>query len=259
MEPLYFDQPANQKFGVYHPPRNSGGIEKAVLICSPLMQENIRAYRACQELATQLSYVGYHVLRFDYSGTGDSAGDITDQDLLAWREDINFASAELKEISGLDFISIIGIRMGATLAASCEIKQVDRLILWDPVVDGDDYLNNLKNIHRQILISREHFPFDRTDKTENGMRELVGFAMNDLLFSQIGSLKLSLSSTLTDTKTGIISSRQKRKGSLDDFVSLHDNVALYNINYSAEWNNILQIEKRLLSYEYIKKTIELLS
>lgn len=100
---------------------------------------------AMRRLASLLSQRGFHVLRFDYSCTGDSAGDSADAQLVDWRRDIATAVAELKDIAGVSQVSIIGLRLGASLAAiaTTEGLAIRDLILWEPVIKGESYVTGL--------------------------------------------------------------------------------------------------------------------
>lgn len=86
------------------------------------------------------------MLRFDYSGTGDSAGDPIGASVDGWKEDIGTAIQELKDSSGLKSVSLGGLRLGATLAAAVGMERddVDAVVLWDPVLDGKSHLESLE-------------------------------------------------------------------------------------------------------------------
>ncbi|HSI04572.1 MAG: alpha/beta fold hydrolase [Myxococcota bacterium] len=114
-------------------------------MCSPAPQEYMRTHWAMRRLASLLSQRGFHVLRFDYSCTGDSAGESRDAALADWRRDIGLATAELKDMSGVNHVSVVGLRLGATLAAqaTAEGVVVRDLVLWEPVVKGDEYVEGL--------------------------------------------------------------------------------------------------------------------
>ena len=75
------------------------------------------------------------MLRFDYHGTGDSAGSDTDPGrVAAWIDSIASAVTELKRRSGVSHIALFGVRLGATLAAQAATRLggVDSLVLWAP-------------------------------------------------------------------------------------------------------------------------------
>lgn len=120
--------------------------EECVLICNPFGQEAIRCHRLLKVLADRLARSGFHVMRFDYFGTGDSDGDDIDGDLASWIGDVCNADHELRERSGCPRSSWFGLRLGASVAAMASSKVSDalqRLVLWDPIVYGALYLDEL--------------------------------------------------------------------------------------------------------------------
>jgi pimeloyl-ACP methyl ester carboxylesterase len=143
MNPFFFGSSARQLFGAYEPPPDMG-FDAAVL-CNPFGYEYLIAHPALRFLSKQLASAGQHVLRFDYTGTGDSAGDFEAATHEQWVDDINVAISELKDIAQVQRILLIGLRFGATLAALAARNRsdVDRLVLWDPIWDGSDYLNTI--------------------------------------------------------------------------------------------------------------------
>lgn len=143
MNPLFFGASDRQLYGVYHPPQAAPQPE-AVLLCAPFGQEYMRSHRAYRQLALMLSKRGRHVLRFDYFGTGDSAGDGEDFRLPQAIDDIALAAEELRDMSDARSISLVGLRLGAALALAAAARvDAARVVLWDPVVRGRDYLAEL--------------------------------------------------------------------------------------------------------------------
>lgn len=131
----------------------------AVLLCNPFGEEAVRAHRAYRVLARRLDEAGYPAMRFDYAGTGDSSGDIGDRaggghGVADWLADIAAAADALRAESGQSRIVVVGLRLGATLAALAAQQGLLRpahLLLWDPVVDGAAYLRDLEAAHRDYL------------------------------------------------------------------------------------------------------------
>ena len=155
MKHHFFGNPQTQLFGVHHTPR---GIAKkpiqAVLICPPIGQEYIRTHWCLRLMANQLCRNGAHVLRMDYSGIGDSAGSLQDvHSLERWTDDVQMGIARLKELSGAGTVMLVGLRMGAMLAAQVarQSADVNSLVLWEPVQDGEEYLKELRAMHRRML------------------------------------------------------------------------------------------------------------
>ena len=145
MNPFYFGDSASPLFGVYTPARGTAS-KGSVVLCYPIGAEYMRAHRAYRQLTNLLSRAGFDVLRFDYSHTGDSAGDAIDSSLAGWIQDLGTAIEEMKEMTGHAEVSLAGLRMGAAIAATAAAARDDirHLVLWDPVVRGDAYAADLR-------------------------------------------------------------------------------------------------------------------
>jgi hypothetical protein len=157
---LYFGEKGRQLLGFHHAPVGKAQ-QTAVLCCHPAPQEYMRTYRAMRNMAESLSRSGLHVLRFDWSGTGDSAGDLRDTRLETWHQDLCIAAEELLDLSGAREIAIVGLRLGASVAAracsSAHPLVADPLVLWDPVIRGSHWLEATRKAHQRHL---DEFRFD---------------------------------------------------------------------------------------------------
>jgi pimeloyl-ACP methyl ester carboxylesterase len=102
----------------------------------------VRAHRALRQLAARLAKEGTAVLRFDYTGAGDSAGDNEAGDVETWLGDVGAAVDEARRGAGVSRVTLLGLRFGATLAALAAAARddVERLVLWEPVEQGASYL-----------------------------------------------------------------------------------------------------------------------
>jgi alpha/beta superfamily hydrolase len=146
MMPFYFGTSKRRLFGVYDPAQNTERAGRASLICPPWGNEYIHSHRTLRQLAVRLSQNGFHVLRFDYFGTGDSAGSTGDNDFIGAHNDVETAIGELKDITRIASLTLIGLRLGANLAvevSSVHASEVDNLIVWDPYTAED--FENLKS------------------------------------------------------------------------------------------------------------------
>jgi alpha-beta hydrolase superfamily lysophospholipase len=117
-----------------------------VVLCPPLGHEQIHSHRAFRHLAEALASAGFPVLRFDYHGTGDSAGNDEDPDRVAtWLQNIRDAVAWMRQQLGCKYVTLIGVRLGAALATlACTDGAVDQLVLWAPIVSGRRYVRELR-------------------------------------------------------------------------------------------------------------------
>jgi pimeloyl-ACP methyl ester carboxylesterase len=150
---FHFGPPGRRLFGVYHAPERTPAATRGVVICQPYGHEYLRTHRALRNLAVQLARGGHPVLRFDYHGCGDSEGDAADGTADRWTGDIALAADELRRTTRVSRLALVGVRLGAALAAAAASTRtdVDALVLWDPVIRGADYVEQLVDLHARWL------------------------------------------------------------------------------------------------------------
>lgn len=199
MTPHYFGADEEPLFGVYEPPRASVARDAAVLLCSPIGMEYQRTHYAIRLVASQLAKSGFHALRFDYHGIGDSSGQVGAGQFDRWLDDIELAARELIEISGARELIIVGLRMGAVLAmeavANRSIKP-KAIVLWEPVVSGSNYLSTLENLQSEML-SLRGAPVMKSD-------ELMGARFPQDLRDAIEQKALAKRTTMPDSDTAAL-------------------------------------------------------
>lgn len=139
MKPLYFGTSQRRLFAVYEPARDRGGPARTAVLCNPLGDEQVYAHRTLRQLSQRLSRAGFHVLRFDYCGTGDASGEAEKIDVPGWCADIETAIHEAMDITGTDRVTLAGLRLGANLAArvAATSPAIDKLVLWEPLLGED--------------------------------------------------------------------------------------------------------------------------
>ncbi len=153
IEPFLFGDDTSPLYGCLHRPAARSSRNCGVLLCQPIGPEYIRSHRAMRQLAGRLSRAGFAVMRFDFFGCGDSAGDDEQGDVTRWIRDVNAAVDELRTRTDPDEVVVIGLRLGGSLAAlaGAERKGIDKLVLWDPVVNGAEHLSELRRRHQKQL------------------------------------------------------------------------------------------------------------
>lgn len=144
---IWFGPQSRSLSGVLHRPGLTGG--KGLVICPPIGYELWSSYATLRSLARDACDAGITVLRFDYDGTGDSVGDHLDANRVqAWLQSIDEACRHLVESCGVRKLSLLGLRLGASLAATYATQAqrawLDELILWDPVVNGRRFVRGLQ-------------------------------------------------------------------------------------------------------------------
>lgn len=152
--PLFFGGRNEPLYGVHHKPDPAVDRSHGVLFLPPLGQDYKRCHKPLQKLARDLAQAGFHVLRFDYAGSGDSA-DLAAWSLDSWREDGIDALSQLQSMSGARDLSAFGIRLGASVAVQLDVPLAN-LILWDPIGDGPAYLEEIEKLNRDLLYKFRH-------------------------------------------------------------------------------------------------------
>jgi pimeloyl-ACP methyl ester carboxylesterase len=180
-------------FGVLHEPARLGREGGAVVVCAPLWREAIRAHRVLRQLGLRLAKDGRAVLRFDYSGAGDSAGDSDHGDVETWLGDIAAAIDEVRRERDVPRVTLLGLRFGATLAALAAARRddVERVVLWEPVVEGAAYLE--AGFADQRAWADAYAAWRRLPRAAvaDGGDEILGFRVTEEMRASISAVDLS--------------------------------------------------------------------
>ena len=150
----------------------AGFSRRGIVLCGTLGYEQISAGRGWRRLASDLSAAGYPTLRFDYPGEGDSA-DPASADVETLVAAIGKAVRFLREQGGAEEIVLVGLRLGATLAAmAAEEGGIDRLVLLAPFASGRAYLREMTIRTKTIdqLPDGRPFPQDPAAPVFGGFR-----------------------------------------------------------------------------------------
>lgn len=207
MTPCFFGTSERQLFGMHHPAQ---GAERAtgVVLCYPAAQEYMLTHWAFRKLAGMLAREGFHVFRFDYYGTGDSAGEVHEGRVATWAQDIRLAANELQDVTGVQRVALVGFRLGAALAvrAALEGLSTAALVLWEPLVEGGAWLREMELL-QQRRSTRTLFP--QPESPLEVRQELLGFAFPRALHDDILALDLAALPSWPSTRTHLVAGAQK--------------------------------------------------
>jgi len=179
--PTWFGPSERPLFGWVHVPETPDG--RGVVLCPSVGLEGEASQFAFRALAPRLAETGSCVVRFDYEGTGDSAGELSDPDRLkTWLEGIAAAVALLRD-AGATQIHLVGARLGAAFAVrAAEIDgNVESLSLWYPWTKGSQFLRYQRALRRMYAVSDDPLAGD-------GGTEIPGFVLDAAVTADLKDL-----------------------------------------------------------------------
>ena len=116
-----------------------------VVIAAPLGYEYWSTHRSLRTLAESIARAGRNVLRFDWDGTGDSAGHASDPGrVAAWRASLAEAVKVMRE-AGVERVVLVGLCLGAAfvLLDAAELG-VDEVVVCALAASGRRFMRKLK-------------------------------------------------------------------------------------------------------------------
>ena len=162
---------------------------------------------------------GFPGTAFRFLRAGGLAGADEDGTLTQWKADIRSAIQEMKRKARVESMFIGGLRLGASLAAmvSSGRDDIEGLVLWDPIINGGEYLGELTQWHKEKLMS---FLTNIDDEVKNSSTniELIGFRISEILRSEIEAFDLGSIHRKPAEKVLLIESQPQPK--IAEFVSV---------------------------------------
>jgi pimeloyl-ACP methyl ester carboxylesterase len=203
VDAFYFGDREGPLFGLYHPPSGPTVRDAAVLLCYPIGHEQIVSHRAFTQLAIRLAAAGFPVMRFDFYGCGDSAGACEDGTPARWRRDIAAALGSLRLRSACPAVVVAGCRLGATLAAivAAERQDITSMVLWDPIVEGAAYVDELALRHDDML---RHTHVAARSAAPAARHEFLGMALGAGAVAEIAAVNLDALTASPATRVLIV-------------------------------------------------------
>lgn len=194
--PLFFPSGDRSLFGVLHRPPAGAEGRPAFVFCHPLAEEKLWAHRVFVSYARQLAAAGHPVLRFDTTGNGDSEGDFSDLSMPVLCDDVRAAITEVRRQTAATAVSLLGLRLGATVAMKVadEVEDIRHLVLWAPVTDGEKYLQEMLRVNLLTQMAtykeiRQERPALVAEMQEGRTVNVDGYEMGWSLYSTVSEYK----------------------------------------------------------------------
>ena len=187
---VWFGPPERPLFGWVHvpePERARGGV----VLCPALGLEGVCAHRSYRHLAERLEAAGLVVVRFDYHGTGDSSGDEADPGRVeAWVQSVR-AAVDLVREAGVSDVALVGLRVGAILAAHAAAQDagVAALVLWDACASGRVYLREQRALGA-VSLGADHAE-EGAEQGGDGSIEVPGIVYQADTVAQLSELSVA--------------------------------------------------------------------
>lgn len=249
MNPIYFGTSKEPLFGVFHAAKARSGSAAGAVLCAPWGQEYMRTHRALRLLATQLAKAGIPAMRFDYFGAGDSAGDSDAGGPTRWISDIGYAADELRDTAAVKEITLIGLRLGAVLAAAAarQRTEVSRLVLWDPILQGDEYLAELVP--------------HATRGTRDGVPGAHGYPLTESYRQELSGVRLDhcLDGSAAEILVVVSEPRPEYQRLVDERAATGTRIALRHIQSAGDWDDMDRFGAALLPQQIIRGIVSWLA
>ncbi|EEA02859.1 hydrolase of the alpha/beta superfamily [Burkholderia sp. H160] len=196
-------------FGWLHRGWRSHGF----VICAPPGHEGLVTSRGLRYLSECLGNAGFPVLRFDYWASGDSAGEADEQaSLSTWVRDSRLAVHHLKECCGINRVSLLGLRLGATIAliAASELGGLNSVICLEPVISGQRYVRELRAMSRMWW---EQASQDPSPPRSHAFIDVAGYRTSTHVLEQLSAIDLGALSSLPGNLAVTLYSRNRAEAS----------------------------------------------
>lgn len=211
-QPLWLGEPGQQLYAALHRPGAIDAVRGVVLV-PPLLHEQPRSRRFITEMASAFAANGIAALRFDFFGSGDSAGSSDEMRLSTMHADLHLAHAALRSHTGASRIAVMAWRAGALVACDWMHRggEASELILWEPVRDGREWLDDLVRTDAIERCSPDRYTRHCPTLADASDGQLMGYAVAPALRDAMAGIAM-ISSTMPAVPVWLVD----RTGALDN-------------------------------------------
>ncbi|MGH1374021.1 MAG: hydrolase 1, exosortase A system-associated [Cellvibrionaceae bacterium] len=222
IDPIFIPVSGGSLFSLHYIPADNKDSQKWVVILSPFFEEMNKCRKQISLQARDLVDKGYHVVVPDYAGTGDSHDELEQITWPLWLRQLEELVSWVSK-NGATEISMIAVRSAALLASellsSPSITKNIGLILWQPVINGKTYINQLYRLRLAAGLgqsrgaARESVASLKEQLDRDKLLEIAGYRIGKELISSIECAELSQHSFVhcSDLRWIELSSREELK------------------------------------------------
>ena len=196
-ESFFLKTESGNLFCLYHAPYPNKEYRGAFIYVHPFCEEMNKSRRMVAMQARSFAAMGFGVLQVDLSGCGDSSGEFGDARWEIWKQDLNAARNWLENRVSIP-ISLWGLRLGALLAldfARSSVNKIDKIILWQPVINGELFLTQFLRLRLANEILTEDLEKTagiqdmRNSLSTEGQLEVAGYKLSSDLAAVINDMR----------------------------------------------------------------------
>ena len=168
----------------------------SVLFLPPFTEEMHKSRHIVASQARELAEAGYNVMLLDLTGCGDSSGSFADASWRLWQQDAALAADTLRQLSNTPLI-LWGLRMGALLAGDLarERSDVKRLVLWQPMLNGEQQIDQFLRLQTAASALNGKSTFERTamwnELRSGGSLNIAGYELASALALEMARIRLN--------------------------------------------------------------------
>ena len=170
-----------------------------VIFVAPFAEEMNKSRRMFAKLAQQLAEENKLAILFDFSGTGDSSGDLNQSSLDDWCNELIAITQHMSvNHPGLPF-HFVALRTGALILGDALPKmhhQIGSVTLWQPVLKGSLFLKQffrLRTAKSMMQGDKESHADLLALLEQHGEIEIAGYPISKVLSQQISDAALNQS------------------------------------------------------------------
>ncbi len=256
LHPFYFGPSDGRLFGILH--RGRTGASIGVVMCQPTFEEAAPSLRGLRLASNRLAEAGLPVLRFDWFATGDSDGERGDETWERWVEDVGHAVSALKRETGVTRVALVGVRVGATLAALAANQRDDvhAAVFWEPIENGREYADWKHREHLEWLdIETRERPAAKMYATPN---QRLGHSYAPALDASLRRVELSTMKGQLSTKALLVRNLPEREegawfATLGRLVDVFERTLVLE---SADWMPLSDLEPAPVPAQTIRTIVD---